>query len=431
MLSSKSSQTPTTDPAASGEGTALDDGAVEPPDAPRPTSAEDPGEAGSRSAERHSAKGPSADGFSVSGNPSGSAGERPDIMLLCNPQAGGRWKELARILDSPEAKHVRWIVTDSIEDIGPALASMGRETRLLCIYGGDGTIQQVLEKLLSERHTPPTLAFIGGGTMNVVAGYCGWGRRPERNFRQVVQAYKAGELLTKEVPLLEVNQGAVSHLGFTFGLGPIVRVLNEYEQGRKGPMAALQIAARSLTDAWHRPVGRSGLLDPFQAEILQNGEPLPYRNYALLFANSTGRLHLGVRPFLKRRTRETFHFGAYAVSRQEIALFLPLIARGVLPPDPRILVQSVSGWKRVALALVGHGVFPSDPRYVNDLARTLEIRTDEPIYTVDAEMVESTGEPIRVSAGPYLQLAVHPTVDLPGTVKLAARLSVPVRPDRR
>lgn len=367
----------------------------------------------------------------LSGNPADSTAERSDIMLLCNPRAGGRWKELARILDSPEAKQVRWIVTDSIEDIGPALASMGKNTRLLCIYGGDGTIQQVLEKLLSKRRTPPTLAFIGGGTMNVVAGYCGWGRKPARNFRQVVQAYKAGELLTKEVPLLEVRQGGESHLGFTFGLGPIVRVLNEYEQGRKGPVAAMQIAARSVADAWRRPTGRANLLDPFQAEILHDGEPLPYRDYALLFANSTGRLHVGVSPFLKRRTRETFHFGAYAVTRQEIALFLPLLARGVLPPDPRILVGSVASWKRVALALMGQGVFPSDPRYVNDLAHELVVRTDEPLYTVDAEMVKSTGEPIHVSPGPYLQLAVHPTVDLPGTVKLAARLSVPVRPDRR
>ena len=105
-------------------------------------------------------------------SPRGNGGAR-NILLLCNVRAGGRWKELATILDSPEARHVRWIVTDSIEDIGPALASMGEETELLCVYGGDGTIQRVIEQLFADRKTGPTMAFIGGGTMNVTASWCG------------------------------------------------------------------------------------------------------------------------------------------------------------------------------------------------------------------------------------------------------------------
>ena len=70
--------------------------------------------------------------------------ETQDIVLVCNPRAGGRWKQLAGILDSAEAQHVRRIVTDSIDDIGPALSSLGRRVKLVIIYGGDGTIQQIL-----------------------------------------------------------------------------------------------------------------------------------------------------------------------------------------------------------------------------------------------------------------------------------------------
>ena len=43
--------------------------------------------------------------------------DRRDIVLICNPTAGGRWKELASILDSDEARFVRRIVTDSIEEM--------------------------------------------------------------------------------------------------------------------------------------------------------------------------------------------------------------------------------------------------------------------------------------------------------------------------
>lgn len=351
----------------------------------------------------------------------GNGGPR-NILLLCNVRAGGRWKELATILDSPEAKHVRWIVTDSIADIGPALASMGDETELLCIYGGDGTIQRIIEELFAERETGPTMAFIGGGTMNVTASWCGWSRNPGKNFREVVQAYTSGQLLTKEVPLLKVEQGSSSRFGFIFGLGPIIRVLNEYENSRKGVMAALEVVAKALSGAVAKVPGSDyhKLLRPLFATVLKDGVKLPYEKFSLVFANTTGKLHIGVVPFVKKRTRESFYMAAYAITKQEVALMLPLIARGKLPIDPKALIKPIAYWKQLGLSLLGQDVFPADPRYVNDLASTLEIDTEEPYYTVDAEIVPSTGETIKVSLGPYLRLVVHPTVDLPATVRLAA-----------
>ena len=120
---------------------------------------------------------------------------KSDVVLLCNPAAGGRWKELAGILDSEEARYVRRVVTDSIDDVGPALVSLSRRTKLICIYGGDGTIQRVLDAFYLEAEAiedPPQLAFIGGGTMNVGARWCGLTRSPRRNFRDVVRAYRRG-----------------------------------------------------------------------------------------------------------------------------------------------------------------------------------------------------------------------------------------------
>src|SRR5690349_24301396 len=98
------------------------------------------------------------------------------IVLLCNPRAGGRWKALAGILDSEEARHVRRIVTDSVEDIAYALSDLGQDVELLCIYGGDGTIQRVLDRLAPEAHERLRLALLGGGTMNVTSRWCGFSR---------------------------------------------------------------------------------------------------------------------------------------------------------------------------------------------------------------------------------------------------------------
>jgi hypothetical protein len=57
--------------------------------------------------------------------------DQRDIVLLCNPTAGGRWRELASILDSDGARFVRRVVTDSIDDIVPAIAALSQRTKLL------------------------------------------------------------------------------------------------------------------------------------------------------------------------------------------------------------------------------------------------------------------------------------------------------------
>ena len=60
-----------------------------------------------------------------------------DVVLLCNPQAGGRWRALAEVLDSEEAKSVRRIVTDEIDDVAEALFNVGQRAKLVFILVGD------------------------------------------------------------------------------------------------------------------------------------------------------------------------------------------------------------------------------------------------------------------------------------------------------
>jgi diacylglycerol kinase family enzyme len=57
-----------------------------------------------------------------------------------------------------------------IQDVHEAIAGLGQRVKLLCIYGGDGTIYRVINELLRDpASTPPRLALLGGGTMNVAA----------------------------------------------------------------------------------------------------------------------------------------------------------------------------------------------------------------------------------------------------------------------
>lgn len=346
------------------------------------------------------------------------AGRRgAEIVLICNPRAGGRWRELAAILDSEEARHVRRIVTDEVDDIGPALAAIGRDAGLICIYGGDGTIQRVLDRLSpDEQQEGVRLALIGGGTMNVTSRWCGFDRSPAENFRQVVSAYQSGDLLLREVPLLEVERGELRLRGFTFGMGPMVRVLDHFERGKKTKGRAVALAMRSMAAAWlRRPSGLGALMKEMEADVELDGERLAYQRYAALFANVTGQINPGITPFVAERTRDSFYCAAYAADSREVALALPFLARGVLPIDAVSLLKQLAPWNWAERA--GR---PTDPRYVNRIASRMSIRTSEPLFTMDGELWSSAVERIEVKIGFWLRLAVSPTAVLPPALRRAA-----------
>ena len=327
-----------------------------------------------------------------------------EIVLICNPRAGGRWKALAGILDSEEARHVRRIVTDSVEDVAYALADLGHDTELLCIYGGDGTIQRVLDRLAPDAHQHLRLALLGGGTMNVTSRWGGFSRDPVKNFRHVIRGHRSGDLLYKELPILEVRTGEEFHRAFTFGMGPIVRLLDAYERGRKGKRAAIQTAIGAISAAWlKRPGNYEQLLGPLRAEVVLDGERLPHDEFAALFANVTGQINPGVEPFGGQRSRDTFYCAAPAVSVREVTLSLPFLVRGWLPLDVGALTEP----GRLLERLRDPKLF-TDPRYINRPGSRLEVRSDEPLYTVDGEILQTQGGAITCSIGPVFRFAVGP-----------------------
>jgi hypothetical protein len=80
------------------------------------------------------------------------------------------------------------------------------------------------------------------------------------------------------------------------------------------------------------------------------------------------------------------------------------------------MVQRLSPFNRSA----ERRLLPTDPRYVNRTASGMVIHTDEPLYTVDGELLTSDVRRIEVKLGLRLRLAVSPTAALrPGLRKAA------------
>jgi diacylglycerol kinase family enzyme len=363
-----------------------------------------------------------------SGSPHAHDQPQGDIVLICNPRAGGRWRELAAILDSEEGQRARRIVTDSVEDIAPAIAEISQETKLLCIYGGDGTIQRVLDHLSSARHGAVQLAFLGGGTMNVTARWCGFGRSPSENFREIVRNYESGNLLFKQLNLLQVRQRARRYRGFTFGMGPLVRLLDAYEGGSKGKLAALSTASRGIAAALTGfPSSHAKLLAQMQARVVVDGEEVPHRRFSAVFANVTGQINPGVAPFVDRPTRDTFHYIAYAVTSREFTMNVGGLVRGWLPVDPRSLVRPDRIVKHLLDRRSVKGSVPTDPRYINANGSRMTVESDEELFTVDGEILRSTGDPFEVSLGLEVRVAVSSRANLRRASAMAAKSLIPRR----
>jgi hypothetical protein len=240
--------------------------------------------------------------------------------------------------------------------------------------------------------------------MNVTPRWCGMSRDPVKNFRHVIQGHRSGELLYKELPILEVRTGDEFHRAFTFGMGPIVRLLDSYERGRKGKRAAIGTALGAISAAWlKRPGDYDQLLAPLRAEVVLDGERLPHDEFAALFANVTGQINPGVEPFGGQRSRDTFYCAASAVSLREMSLALPFLIRGWLPLDVSALTEP----GRLLERLRDPKLF-TDPRYINRTGSRLEVTSDEPLYTVDGEILQAQGGQLRCSIGPVFRLAVGP-----------------------
>jgi hypothetical protein len=187
-------------------------------------------------------------------------------------------------------------------------------------------------------------------------------------------------------------------------MGPVIRLLDAYERGRKGKIAAVETGLRAVCAVWTTwPRDYRELLQLMRAEVDIDGERVAHDEFSAVFANVTGQINPGVEPFVYERSRDNFYCAALAVPAREFTVAMPMLMRGWMPPDKDALFQP----RRLLERFRNPELF-SDPRYVNKTGRRLELKTMEPIYTVDGEIMDVHDGAVRVDIGPMARLAVGP-----------------------
>jgi Diacylglycerol kinase catalytic domain len=176
------------------------------------------------------------------------------IAVLTNVEAGknrfGRYKSYG----IPEIVGPDALVeeTETMEEIDGAIERMlTRGERLICINGGDGTMQRTITHIINkygeEAVGIPVLFPLRGGTMNLLADHLEIkGKTPELLRRAVAAEQLSPQLPYVEVPTLrvtrEIGGREEREYGFFYGNGALYRFHRVYyRETMGGPVAAAKL----------------------------------------------------------------------------------------------------------------------------------------------------------------------------------------------
>ena len=181
------------------------------------------------------------------------------IAVLTNVEAGknryGRYKRygIPDIVGSDGLV----VETETMEEIDGAIEHiLSNGERLICLNGGDGTVQRALTRMLNnygeEAEELPIIFPLRGGTMNLLADHLEIkGKTPELLRMAMEVEHRGRELPYIEIPTLRVvrEMGGVSEkeYGFFYGNGALYRFHRVYYRETKGgPLAAAGLFAKCV-----------------------------------------------------------------------------------------------------------------------------------------------------------------------------------------
>ena len=305
------------------------------------------------------------------------------IGVVVNPYARGNLRRADRVERLQKILGEDGIVVQTdglgaIEDV--ARSFLDRDVDILAVCGGDGTIFRTVtafRHVYGDRELPMLLP-LRAGTINVIAHSirCIHGG-PERVLSHVTHDFRRGRVHdTIERDLVCVNG---REYGFIFGLGVVVNFLRVYYTSPKpGPVRAAGLVVKFSASALFGTSLARSAFRPFVADIVCDGERVPFRRFSVLLGMTIEDLPLGFRPaYLATRKRGFFH-----------------------------LLTGPIGAKRILRNLhrFRYGLPVRDENVYDNLAREVRIEFDRPThYMIDADIL-GPAESLRVTAGPRVRL---------------------------
>lgn len=270
------------------------------------------------------------------------------VAVLTNIASGANRRGRHLRYHLPDIVGERGLVleTETVEEIDGAVERLtGCGAELICLNGGDGTVQRTLTRLINlygeDGAGMPLIFPLRGGTLNVLADNLGLKGRPDQLARRVMQvAEDSRELPWTTIPTLRLvreTSGATDfEYGFFFGNGALYRFDQVYYRETKGgplPAAGLFLkcaAAGALGKTRYAPVFGT---TPMRVRI--DGFSMPGESFTIVLAMAFKKVVLTFNPF---REGEGGDFYTLATSlpfgKMLSRLDRLLWVRGEKPPFP-------------------------------------------------------------------------------------------------
>jgi len=237
----------------------------------------------------------------------------PGIGVIINPHASGNRRRprrvprfVAMVGDDGEV-----VATSDLEDLDASLRRFhDKGFDIVAVCGGDGSFYHAVSRIIEIWGVEdlPLLLPLRGGTINNLARSLGARRkRPESMLAHVVKDFRQGR--THEVTERDLILVNGKHYGYIVGAGLIVNFLRLYYSGRNpGPLRAFWLLARLGVSNIFKTSLIGSVVKTFHADILCDGERVPFRSFSILLASTVSHIGLGVRPFyLSARKAGWYH----------------------------------------------------------------------------------------------------------------------------
>ncbi len=252
----------------------------------------------------------------------------------------------------------RWI-----RDPATVTAEQVRQSDLIALFGGDGTLQMTLTQILHDLPVSqlPPIAVLPFGTTNMNANALNQARSRKACVASLERIIRTSDPTIQTRPLVRVDSDNRPEYGFFFGLGVIAQVVERWNEERT--QGALGNRLRSL---WAMISGLRSVSSS-TAMTMDGHTGLVYG----LLATTLDRLLFGSQPFWGGGNPGDLHLTWVDADAADLFRHAPDLLRG-----------------KARMAAV--------PGYHSRTAQTVDLSFDGP-YILDGEIFHSSGRSLKIA----------------------------------
>ncbi len=235
--------------------------------------------------------------------------------------------------------------THSLDELNSAIDEvLNRNVQILCINGGDGSLQKAVTRLLNRtegKRELPYLVPMRGGTMNMVCKNVGILGNPYTVLERLVERYKKFKtgydgLEFREFKVIKVKSNLIDGTEYTFCFanGIAFKIIKTYYAGgTPSPQRAFNLVTSIIGGFILGTDEANYYFEHIPAKITIDNTPYPYDQIILSVASSYPKLVLWFTPFFesdKVKDRDGFNFFAISCDNWEIIRNLRGLSRGLI-----------------------------------------------------------------------------------------------------